>query len=87
MGLPFAAFSTAALALHAKESRVITMTWWLNILLVALYLLVDVLALLVLKVKPGHPVAIMFFQVVLVLAPAIANIRWIRRSSSAVATT
>ena len=56
---------------------------WLNALLLAIFLGIDVLAIFVLNAQANNVAAIIAFQAVLVALPAVANIVVLRRQVAA----
>lgn len=76
--LPISAFLAAFIALQKPSKRLLSIAWWLNSTLIAIFLLIDLLALFVYKVQNINPVMATVFQILIVFGPAVANLAFLR---------
>jgi hypothetical protein len=74
LALPAITFAASFVALQREAKRLSKIGLWLNALLLALFIAIDVLALFVFNIKVGNAVAIIAFQAVAIALPATANI-------------
>jgi hypothetical protein len=74
LALPTITFAASYIALQRETNNLARFGLWLNALLLALFVLVDVLVLFVFHSPVGNAVAIIAFQALLITLPTIANI-------------